>query len=212
MGHLRKWSPHTWFSTLNQQGYSFRTYKHACFDVLKKSLTTVILLTINSVSEPANNCYNFSIHVYSLPLGSTSQTLSSFLIQALAWYVECWVDDDLLYSFSISSKKVRFSTYILFIWCWPCYLYHRKTPNLYFLITDVPQSNNSKDCEGNLWYTSIRLLLVFCVILLYPYFWSTPMAKYFTGFFRIPLTTFLRCPEVSGGVWRVKDLSWNFDR
>ena len=70
-------------------------------------------------------------------------------------------------------------------------------------------SNNSKDCEGNLSYTSIGLL---CVILLYPYFWCTPVTKYFRVFFRIPLTTFLRCPEVNGGVWMVKGLILNLDR
>ena len=51
-----------------------------------------------------------------------------------------------------------------------------------------------------------------CVNLSYPYFWGTPVAKYFTGFFHIPLATFLRCPEFNGGVWRVKALSLNFDR
>ena len=35
-----KWSPHTWFSTLNPRACSFRKYEHACFDFLKKSLTT----------------------------------------------------------------------------------------------------------------------------------------------------------------------------
>ena len=42
---------------------------------------------INSVSEHANNCDNFLIHWYSLSWGSISQTLSSFLIQSLEWYV-----------------------------------------------------------------------------------------------------------------------------
>ena len=37
-------------------------------------------------------------------------------------------------------------------------------------------------------------------------------AKYFTGFFRIPLATFLICHEVNGSVWRLKGLSLSFDR
>ena len=68
---------------------------------------------INSVYEHAKNCNNFSIHWCSLPLGSISQTLSSFLIHSLAWYVLfhrsvgkmmiMW-SKCLLYSFSIKSK------------------------------------------------------------------------------------------------------------
>ena len=80
------------------------------------------------------------------------------------------------------------------------------------LMTWVPPSNNPNDCGGNLSYTSIRLPLILCVNISYPWFRCTPDAKYFTGFFRIPLNPFLRCPEVIGGAWRVKDLSLNFDR
>ena len=39
-----------------------------------------------------------------------------------------------------------------------------------------------------------------------------PDAKYFTEFFHIPLSTFLRCLAVYGGVGRVKSLSLIFDR
>ena len=39
-----------------------------------------------------------------------------------------------------------------------------------------------------------------------------PDAKYFTGFFHIPLAAFLRCSAVNGGVWRVKGFSLNVDR
>ena len=51
----------------------------------------------------------------------------------------------------------------------------KDTPNPYFLMTEIlmteaPPSNNSKDCEGNLPYTSIRVLLILYVILSYPYF------------------------------------------
>ena len=80
------------------------------------------------------------------------------------------------------------------------------------LMTEVPSSNNSKDCKGNLSYTSIRLLLIPWVIFSYPYSWCTPKAKDFTRFFYTPLNNFLRFPEVDG-VWkRVKGLSLNFDR
>ena len=54
---------------------------------LSRSSSAMILSIINSVSERANNCYNFSIHWYSLSLRTISQTLSSFLIQSLEWYV-----------------------------------------------------------------------------------------------------------------------------
>ena len=73
-------------------------------------------------------------------------------------------------------------------------------------------SNNTKDCEGNLSYTSIRLLLILYVNISYPWFRCMPDAKYFTGFFRIPLAPFLRYPVVNGGVWKVKGLWLNFDR
>ena len=76
----------------------------------------------------------------------------------------------------------------------------------------VSPSKNIKDCEENLSYTSIRLLLILCVNLSYPYFRCMLHAKYFTGFFHISLSTFLRCPAVNGGISRVKGLSLNFDR
>ena len=79
-------------------------------------------------------------------------------------------------------------------------------------MSEAPPSNNPKDCEENVSYTSIRPLLILWVIFLYPYFSCTPVAKFFTGFFCIPLATFFRCPEVNGGVWRMKGLSLNFDR
>ena len=46
----------------------------------------------------------------------------------------------------------------------------KDTPNLYFLMTEVPLSKNSKDFEGNLSYASIRLPLIVCAILSYLYF------------------------------------------
>ena len=65
---------------------------------------------------------------------------------------------------------------------------------------EAPPYNNAKDCKGNLSYTSIRLLLILCVTLSYPWFWFMPDAKHFTGFFPIPLATFLRRPAVNGGI------------
>ena len=79
-------------------------------------------------------------------------------------------------------------------------------------MTEAPSSNNSKDCEGNLSYISIRLLLILCVNISCPYFLCTTVTKYFTGFSHIPISTLLRCPEVNVGAWRVKGLSLNFDR
>ena len=67
------------------------------------------------------------------------------------------------------------------------------------LMIEAPPSSNPKDCEVNLSYTSIRLLLILCIIFSYLYFWWTPMTKYFTGFFCILLINFLRFPEVTGG-------------
>ena len=46
--HL-KWSPYTWFNTLNPRGCSFRTYRHACFDIFKKSLTMTNSLSVNTL-------------------------------------------------------------------------------------------------------------------------------------------------------------------
>ena len=75
----------------------------------------------------------------------------------------------------------------------------------------VTPCNDSKDCKGNLSYTAIRLLLILCVNLSYPQIRCMPDGKYFTEFFSVLLATFLSCPVVNGGVWRVKDLSLNFE-
>ena len=54
LAHLRKWSPHVWFSTLNPRGCSFRMYKHACFDVLKKPLAITNSSTVNTLFLSCN--------------------------------------------------------------------------------------------------------------------------------------------------------------
>ena len=64
-------------------------------------------------------------------------------------------------------------------------------------MTEAPSSNNSKDCERNLSYISIRLLLILCVNISCPYFLCAPVTKYFTGFSHIQISTQLRCPEVN---------------
>ena len=80
---------------------------------LSRLLSAIISPRINSVSEHANNCDNFSIHSYSLSLGYISQTLSSCFIYYLAWYllfhhsagqIIMMYSKCLLYSFSIKFK------------------------------------------------------------------------------------------------------------
>ena len=43
------WSPHVRFSTLNPRECSFCIYKHACFDILKKSLTITNSSSVNTL-------------------------------------------------------------------------------------------------------------------------------------------------------------------
>ena len=53
LAYLKKWSPHVQFSTLNPRGFSFRIYKIACVDLLKKSLT---MTNSSSVSTLFSSC------------------------------------------------------------------------------------------------------------------------------------------------------------
>ena len=96
-------------------------------------------------------------------------------------------------------------------WARSCCWYDFLIPGCRALILWHPHLITQKIVE-EIYHISIKLLLILCVNLSYPYFWCTHVAKYFTGFFHIPLSNFLRCPEFNGRRWRVKGLSLNFDR
>ena len=113
LAHLKKiWLSRVRFSTLNPRGCSFRIYKHACFDVLKKSLTSTNSLSVNKL-------FSWCIILRSaLSFGNHTNMVLAYLLNFLLNVVKMFV-----IFFQSSLKQGEFFHNPLDWWIWLCFLY-----------------------------------------------------------------------------------------